>query len=41
MADLQIIIYIKFYRYTAKRLNQPLSLIALNGKIKYFYTIEQ
>ena len=36
-ADLQHFIIIKHYIYAAKRLNQPLSLIALLRKIKYIY----
>ena len=40
-ADLQIFMIIKHYIYSAKRLNQPLSLIALQNKIKYFYLLQQ
>ena len=40
-ADLQLFIIIKHYIYATKRLNQPLSLIALLRKIKYLHSLEQ
>ena len=39
--DLQLFIIIKHYIYSAKRLNQPLSLTTLLKKIKYCHTLEQ
>ena len=40
-ADLQIFTIIKHYIYSAKRLNQPLSLTTLLKKIKYCHMLEQ
>ena len=40
-ADLHIFIIRKHYSYTAKRLNQSLSLITLLKQIKYFHKLEQ
>ena len=40
-AELQIMLIIKHYIYTAKHLNHPLSLSALLRKIKHFHRLEQ
>ena len=38
--EFQILMIIKHYIYTAKRLNQPLSLVALQKKLQYFNMLE-
>ena len=38
--ELQILMIIKHYIYTAKRLNQPLSLVVLQKKLQYFNILE-
>ena len=41
LSDLQIIMFIKYYIYITKYLNQQLSLIALKNKLKFFYELEK
>ena len=40
-ADLHIFIIVKYYIYATKRLDHPLSVAALQNKVKYFYKLMQ
>ena len=40
-ADLHIFITVKYYIYATKRLDHPLSVVALQNKVKYFYKLMQ
>ena len=40
-ADLHIFIIVKYYIYATKRLEHPLSVVALQNKVKYFYKLMQ
>ena len=40
-AVLHIFVIVKYYIYAAKRTNHPLSIIALQNKLKYFYKLMQ
>ena len=40
-AELHIFVIIKYYIYAAKRTNHPLSIVALQNKLKYFYKLMQ
>lgn len=41
VTELQIVMLMKHYIYTAKRLNLPLSLVTLQKKLKYFLILEE
>ena len=40
-ADLHIFIIVKYYIFAAKRLNLPLSIVALQNKVKHSYILMQ
>ena len=40
-AEVHIFVIIKYYIYAAKRTNHPLSIVALQNKLKYFYKLMQ
>ena len=40
-AELHIFVIVKYYIYAAKRTNHPLSIVALQNKLKYFYKLMQ
>ena len=41
ITDLEIFINLKYYIYAAKQLNQSLSLVAFQNKLKYYYILKQ
>ena len=40
-AELHIFVIVKYYIYAEKRTNHPLSIVALQNKLKYFYKLMQ